>query len=134
TAWSAAGAVPVAAPGSETTVQVDGLAPLTDYAVGVRAVGVCGASPTTYQRFETPAPKFKQLSGCFVATAAFGSDLSPEVATLRKARDLATAHSTLAAVAVDLYYRSSPAAAAALARSDTARALVRAALRTLTRE
>ena len=70
--------------GSETTVQVDGLTPLTDYAVGIRAVGVCGASPTTYQRFETPAIKFKQLSGCFVATAAFGSDLAPEVAALRK--------------------------------------------------
>ncbi len=83
-AWSAAGAVPVGAPGSETTVQVDGLTPLTDYAAGIRAIGVCGASPTTYQRFETPAIKFKQLSGCFVATAAFGSDLAPEVAALRK--------------------------------------------------
>jgi Fibronectin type III domain len=131
-AWSAAGAVPVAAPGSETTVQVDGLAPLTDYAAGVRAVGVCGPSPTTYQRFETPAIKFKQLSGCFVATAAFGSDLAPEVAALRKARDLATSRSTLATLAVDLYYRSSPPFAAAIARSDVARALVRQALRTLT--
>ena len=107
-AWSAATAVPVGAPGSETTVQVDALTPLTDYAVGIRAIGVCGASPTTYQRVETPAIKFKQLSGCFVATAAFGSDLAPEVAALRTLRDLATARSTLAALAVDLYYRSSP--------------------------
>ncbi len=131
-AWSAAGAVPSGPPGSETGVQVDGLTPLTDYAVGVRAVGVCGASPTTYERFETPAIKFQQLSGCFVATAAFGSDLTPEVAALRKARDLAMSHSTLASVAVDLYYRSSPPAASALTRSDVARAVVRAALRTLT--
>ncbi|HVV16695.1 MAG TPA: fibronectin type III domain-containing protein [Polyangia bacterium] len=131
-AWSAAGAVPVDAPGSETTTQVDGLAPQTDYAVGVRALGVCGASPTTYQRFETPSIPFKQLSGCFIATAAFGSDLAPEVTALRALRDMATSRSTLAGMAVDLYYRSSPPAAAALARSEVARDLVRAALRTLT--
>jgi hypothetical protein len=101
--------------------------------VGVRALGVCGASPATYQRFQTPALKFTQLSGCFVATAAFGSDLAPEVAVLRNVRDLATARSTLAGIAVDLYYRSSPPAAAALAQSQLARALVRQALRILTR-
>ena len=132
-AWSAGGAIAPAAPGSQSTLEIDGLAPLTDYVVGIRAIGVCGASPTTYQRLQTSQIKFAQLSGCFVATAAFGSDLAPEVAALRKARDLATSGSTLASVAVDLYYRSSPPAAAALSRSNVARALVRTALRALVR-
>ncbi len=132
-AWSAAGSVPPGPPGSQSSLEVDGLTPLTDYVLGVRAIGVCGASPTTYQRFQTPQIKFTKLSGCFIATAAFGSDLAPEVAALRTARDLATSRSTLAAVAVDLYYRSSPPAAAALARSPVARAIVREGLRALLR-
>jgi hypothetical protein len=132
-AWSAAGSIPPAPPTSESSLQIGGLAPLTDYVVGIRAIGVCGASPTTYQRFQTPQIKFTQLSGCFIATAAFGSDLTPEVEALRKARDLATSRSTLAGLAVDLYYRSSPPAAAALSRSNVARALVRTALRALVR-
>ena len=48
-------------------------------------------------------------------------------------RDVAIARSGLAKAAVDLYYRSSPPLAAALARSTVARALVRAALRAVTR-
>ena len=132
-AWSAAGALPVAAPGTETPLQIAGLTPQTYYAVGIRAIGVCGPSTTTFQRFFTPAMKFAQLSGCFVATAAFGSDLTPEVAALRKGRDAATARSTLARVAVDLYYRSSPPAAAALRESAIARAVVRTALRAIVR-
>jgi hypothetical protein len=130
-AWNAGGAIAPGPPGSPASLEIDGLAPLTDYVVGIRALGVCGPSATTYQRLQTPSIKFTQLSGCFIATAAFGSDLTPEVAALRKARDLATARSTLASVAVDLYYRSSPPAAAALSRSPLARALVRTALRTL---
>lgn len=130
-AWSAAGALAGGTPDSVSTLEIDGLAPLTDYAIGVRAIGVCGPSATTFQRLQTAARKFTQLSGCFVATAAFGSELTPEVALLRKLRDLATARSTLAGVAVDLYYRSSPPAAAALARSSVARAIVRQGLRHL---
>jgi hypothetical protein len=132
-AWSAAGSIAPGPPNTPSSLEIAGLVPLTDYVVGIRALGVCGASPTTYQRFQTPKQKFTQLSGCFVATAAFGSDLAPEVAALRRARDLATARSTLAGVAVDIYYRSSPPAAAALSRSDVARALVRTALRALVR-
>ncbi len=132
-AWTAAGAVPAGPPGSISTLQIDGLTPLTDYAIGVSAVGVCGSSPVTFQRITTPAVKYVQLSGCFIATAAFGSDLAPEVASLRALRDAATSRSALARTAVDLYYRSSPPLARALAGSPVARAVVRAALRAVTR-
>ena len=132
-AWTPAPPLPVGAPGTATTFEIDGLAPVTSYGVGLRALGVCGSSQPTFQLFTTPKRQFAQLSGCFIATAAFGSDLTPEVATLRRARDAATARSALARTAVDLYYRSSPPLAAALERSSLARAAVRAALRVITR-
>ncbi|HLK88989.1 MAG TPA: CFI-box-CTERM domain-containing protein [Polyangia bacterium] len=132
-AWTPAPPLPVAAPGTATSFELDGLAPVTTYGVGIRANGVCGSSQPTFQVFTTPKRKFTQLSGCFIATAAFGSDLTPEVRTLRLLRDAATARSSLARTAVDLYYRSSPPLAAAMTRSDLSRALVRAALRAITR-
>jgi hypothetical protein len=130
-AWTPAGAVAPGAPDSETDVTVEGLTPRSDYAIGIRARGVCGTSPPTFQRITTPAAKYARLSGCFIATAAFGSELEPEVQTLRALRDAATARSSIARAAAELYYRSSPPFAALIARSDTARALVRTVLRPL---
>jgi hypothetical protein len=127
--WTPAGTVPPGLPDSETSVAVDGLQPDSDYAIGIVARGQCGASPATFQRIHTPAVKYAQLSGCFIATAAFGSELEPEVQTLRALRDAAAAASPIARAAVDLYYRSSPPLAALIARSGAARALVRGALR-----
>ncbi len=132
-AWTPAGTISVGPPDSQTTIEIDGLTPLSTYAVGIRALGVCGTSSITFQRFLTPARKFTQLSGCFIATAAFGSDLAPEIKTLRTLRDAATARSAFAQTAVNLYSRSSPPLAAAIGRASVARALVRAALRSLTR-
>jgi hypothetical protein len=130
-AWTPAGVVAPGDPDSETDVTVAGLTPQSDYAIGIRARGVCGTSEATFQRITTPAAKYARLSGCFIATAAFGSELEPEVQTLRALRDAATARSSVARAAADLYYRCSPPLAALIARSDTARALVRTALRPL---
>jgi hypothetical protein len=113
-------------PGSLSSVSISNLKPATQYAVAVRAADPCGqVSPIATLTFKTPAMKFTQLSGCFVATAAWGSALAPEVAAMRKVRDRLRPRSTMFAVATDLYYRSGPAAAEVLRRSDTARALVR---------
>jgi len=68
------------------------------------------------------------LSGCFIATAAYGSAMAPDVDAMRRVRDRLRPASTMFAVATDLYYRAGPAAAAVLGRSDTARALVRSLL------
>ena len=114
------------APGSTATVTLAGLKPATTYVVGVRAVDTCGQTSVLAQvGFATPATPFKQVEGCFVATAAWGSALASQVEALRRARDHARSGSALAAVAIDLYYRSGPPVAAALRRSDTARAAVR---------
>jgi hypothetical protein len=113
-------------PGAVASFILNSLKPQTQYSVAVRAFDPCGQpSPTATLTFTTPAMKFTQLSGCFVATAAWGSAMAPDVAAMRKVRDRLRPASTMFAVATDLYYRSGPAAAEVLRRSDTARALVR---------
>jgi hypothetical protein len=129
--WTPAGMISLGPPDGETDLTIGGLTPTSYYAVGVRARGVCGDSPLTFQRILTPAAPHTQISGCFIATAAFGSDLAPEVRALRAVRDASTAGSTLARAAVDLYYRASPPLAALIARSRPAAAAVRHLLRSL---
>jgi hypothetical protein len=113
--------------GSDVDVDFGGLNPSTHYWVGVRAVDICNqAGAFAVAELHTTRTNFTQLQGgCFVATAAWGSALAPEVAALRRARDRLRPASSLFAAAADLYYRSGPAAADLLARSDTARALAR---------
>ena len=102
------------------------LKPSQHYVVGIRSLGSCnGQSDIAMVDFMTPTQKFTQLSGCFIATAAYGSEMEPQVAALRSLRDTLRPRSGLVAAAVDLYYRSGPAAAAVIGRSDTARALAR---------
>jgi hypothetical protein len=118
--------VQAGSPGTFASVTIPHLKPGTQYSVAVRAVEPCGqSSPIATVTFTTPVMKFTQLSGCFVATAAWGSALAPDVDAMRKVRDRLRPRSTMFAVAADLYYRSGPAAAEVLRRSDTARALVR---------
>jgi len=114
------------APDSPALLILEGLKPQTHYLVGVRTQGPCmGESDIAVTDFTTPVMKFTQLSGCFVATAAYGSEMEPEVAALRSARDELRPRSPLFAAAIELYYRSGPAAAAVIKRSDTARTLAR---------
>ncbi|MES1158225.1 MAG: CFI-box-CTERM domain-containing protein [Haliangium ochraceum] len=130
--FAAAASAPLVTPGSPGSVAsftIANLKPATQYTVGVRALDSCGqASQLVTATFATPTMKFAKLSGCFIATAAWGSAMAPDVAAMRQARDRLHAASTMFAVAADLYYRAGPAAAALLSQSDTARALVRRAL------
>ncbi len=113
-------------PGTIATFTLSGLKPATQYVVGVRAADACGqTSPVVVLPFATPVRKFKQVEGCFVATAAWGSPLAGSVPTLRALRDRLRAGSDVGAVATDLYYRSGPVAADLIRRSSAARVLVR---------
>ncbi len=113
-------------PGASRSFTLLGLKPSTPYVVGIRATGGClKQGPLARRTFVTPMLEFKQLSGCFVATAAYGSPQEPRLGPLRRLRDSARPRSPLAAAAVDAYERSSPPVAAVLRESELARALVR---------
>ncbi len=112
-------------PGQAVTVTVDDLKSESEYTVGVRAVGFCGNGPVGYETFVTPLREFTMLSGCFIATAAYGSPLAADVNLLRGLRDRASQRHPLASTAAELYARSSPPVAHVLAGSDAARAVAR---------
>jgi beta-propeller repeat-containing protein len=67
-------------------------------------------------------------SGCFIATAAFGSPLAREVSVLRALRDQILVRSTAGRAVVRMYYRASPPLARVIERHETLRAVVRAGL------
>jgi hypothetical protein len=116
-------------PGTAVTVDFGGMDPLTRYFVAVRAVDACNvAGPYGVAKVTTTRINFTKLSGCFIATAAYGSALEPQVEALRRARDAISRRSALFSIATDLYYRSGPAAAAVISGSAVARAVVRQVL------
>ena len=117
-------------PGTEIEVDLAGLQQSTKYSVSVTPRdSVCSdVGPAAMADFTTPVRKFTTVSPCFIATAAYGSPLAPQVNALRRVRDRLRERSPLVAAAVGLYERSSPPLAAALRGSDTTRALVRSAL------
>jgi hypothetical protein len=84
--------------------------------------------PFDVAQLTTTNINFTKLSGCFIATAAFGSALGPEVEALRTVRDALRPRSRVFATATELYYRAGPAAAAVIERSADARAVVRTLL------
>jgi hypothetical protein len=116
-------------PGSMASFTIGELKPLTTYVVGVRAKGRCGAqSALTQQMFTTADLEFTQLTGCFIATAAYGSALAESVHILRRLRDRVRSDSALTGAVVDLYERSSPPLATVLGNTEVGRAIVRQVL------
>ncbi|MCK4784151.1 MAG: S8 family serine peptidase [Desulfobacteraceae bacterium] len=66
--------------------------------------------------------------GCFIATAAYGSRMEPQVELLREFRDRYLLTNSAGKSFVILYYAYSPPIACFIAKNDTLRAVVRCAL------
>jgi len=76
-----------------------------------------------YCEKHVPAPPVK--SGCFIATAAYGSPLAYELDVLRAFRDRKMMISRLGKVIVSAYYRTSPPIASFIAQRQTLRRILR---------
>ena len=77
---------------------------------------------------EPPTDQGGDNGRCFIATAAYGSYLAPEVRELRRFRDEVLLTSAPGRAFVDAYYALSPPIAAFIADHDAARAITRWAL------
>lgn len=79
------------------------------------------------------AEKQPQKSGCFVATACFGSPDHPVVTTLRDFRDRRLTRTALGRGFIRWYYANGPALASWIASKPAARLMVRSLLRIVVR-
>jgi hypothetical protein len=123
------GGVTPGLPGSKKSFPLIGLRPTTAYVIGIRVRGGCvGQGPLATTSLVTTDIQFKQLSGCFIATAAYGTKMAPQLGPLRRVRDQVRDRSALGNALVKLYERSSPPVADLLGGSPAGRAIVRAAL------
>jgi hypothetical protein len=92
------------------------------------SVGSSSRPSTPYPSF-TKGPITTSRRKCFVATAAYGYELSPEVIILRQFRDKFLIKHRMGSVLVNLYDRYGPLLATKVERHSTLKKMVRVSLR-----
>lgn len=97
------------------------------------ALSRCAQEPITLTPFQTEAPGTNMSGGsgssnCFIAIAAYGSPLEPQVQLLRSFRDTYLLPSDAGSWLVDQYYCLSPPIADLIRTHDRLRAVVQAIL------
>jgi len=119
--------------GQDVTSYADtGLAASTIYYYRVRATNITGNS--AYSNVANTSTLTGTISaasgggGCFIATAAYGSYLEPEVEVLKRFRDNHLLTNRAGKKFVALYYRYSPPLADRIRESETLRAVSRSIL------
>ena len=86
------------------------------------------ASSGTFAFRRDEAVDIAESGGCFIATAAYGSPLEPELAVLREFRDRYLMKHEVGRRLVSFYYRTAPALAPYVAKHAWLRAAIRTAL------
>ncbi len=100
---------PTAAAGGVLSTQLKGLLPKTTYYVAARAQAACGATSKLASASSiTQLGQFTTLSGCFIATAAYGSPMMRQVGALRAFRDRTLLTTPIGKLLVASYYATSP--------------------------
>jgi len=117
------------APGSTASARIEMLLPKTRYYVAVRPLSRCGeAGPVLSGEVDTGTGNYATLSGCFIATAAYGSEMEPHVARLQRFRDQRLLKSPLGRAAIVSYYALSPGLATVISQHEGLRAAARRVL------
>jgi hypothetical protein len=119
----------IVGPGEVQALTIEGLLPETDYSIGIRAFDNCrNTSPLIAFDVTTPERKSGEVDACFIATAAYGSEMAADVGLLRDFRDALLRKTALGELAVEAYYTFGPPAAGVVGESDLLRATARRAL------
>jgi PKD repeat protein len=89
------------------------------------SIGIVATTPSQQQQQQTGDG---DGGGCFIATAAYGSPIEPQVELLREFRDRFLLTNPTGQIFVMLYYTFSPPAAEFIAQHESLRTVVRVAL------
>jgi hypothetical protein len=109
---------------TDTSYLITGLTNGTRYYLWVKAKNSAGYSTFSTSANETPVADTNSDAGgggggCFIATAAYGSQFEPHVKVLREFRDSYLMQTELGKAFVNLYYKYSPELADVIAKNDT---------------
>jgi hypothetical protein len=85
------------------------------------------ANPIVFQQSATPGPVYGLLDGnkCFIATAAYGTEMAPQVEWLRKFRNRYLNTNPIGRAFVRTYYKLSPPIADFIAKHEWLRTMTR---------
>jgi uncharacterized repeat protein (TIGR01451 family)/CSLREA domain-containing protein len=117
--------------GSTATITIDVTADKVAQLTNTASVRAAETDPDTSNNSAEEKTRINCAKGCFIATAAYGSPLAPQLQQLRAFRDRFLTPYPLGNWFVELYYRYSPPLADALRRHNDLRAVVRMGLQPL---